>query len=127
MRCHGIGADRADQHGIAIGPRAGDAIEADRAIGAGAVIHHEAPPRIGGKLLRQNARHRIRGTTRGPGHNQRHRAAWPGILRARDGGQQRGGGKQGKVTARDHSFLLCVCCAFNKVDRVYMASAFSNP
>jgi hypothetical protein len=26
-------------------------------------------------------------------------------LRARDGGQQRGGGKQGKVAARDHGFL----------------------
>ena len=127
MRRHGIGADGADQHGVAIWPRARDAIEADRAIGAGAVIHHKAPPRIGGKLLRQNARDRIRGTACGPRHHQRDRAAWPGILCARDGGQQRRGGKQGKVTARDHGILLRVCCAFNKVDRVYMASAFSNP
>ena len=127
MRRHRIGADGADQHGIAIGPRARDAIEADRAIGAGAVIHHEAPPRIGGKLLRQNARDSIGGTARGPRHHQRHRAAWPGILRACDGGQQRRGGKQGKVTARDHGIFLRVCCAFNKVDRAYMASAFSSP
>ena len=106
MRRHGIGADGADQHCVAIRPRAGDAIEADGAIGASAVIHHKAAPRIAGKLLRQNARYGISGTACCPRDNQGHGAAGPGILRARGDGQQCRGGKKGKVTARNHGFLL---------------------
>jgi hypothetical protein len=93
---HGGKGRRNQQQAVAVRRALRDVLRADRPGGAGPVFDHKARAEHLAELLRQQAAHGIGAGTGREGHDDTHRALWPGGMGCQ---RQQGGGGQAEDLA----------------------------